>query len=88
MREAVFRRDGGCLMRRRGGCFGRTTFHHLRKAGQGGPYTEANGVALCQFHNDDVEDHPDDYRELGLVVAKGVDHDEAAARRVAHGIVP
>jgi hypothetical protein len=58
VRNRVFARDGGCLLAGRpdaGRCVGRLTFHHLRKAGQGGPYTARNGVALCAGHNDWIE---------------------------------
>lgn len=90
VRESVFQRDGGCLL---GGvtsvwgpCFGRATFHHLFKAGQGGAYTEGNGVCLCVLHNEAVEDHPRRAREWGLVVTRGIPHATALARRVAFGI--
>lgn len=90
VRRVVFARDGGCVMRRfePRRCFGRRTFHHLDKAGQGGTYTAGNGVCLCVGHNDDVEDDPPLYRMLGLVVRPGLDHHEAFARRVAAGLTP
>jgi hypothetical protein len=97
VREAVIRRDGGCLLRRQplrlgsmASCFGRPTFHHLWKAGQGGAYTEDNGVCLCVMHNDAVEDDPPTARMLGLVVSRryGINQVEAAARRQLHGLVP
>lgn len=91
VREAVFARDGGCLMARLEPerCRGKLTFHHLQKAGgQCGPYTEENGACLCLFHNGDVEDHPRRYRLLGLVVHPGIDHHEAAERRAAAGLTP
>lgn len=69
VRETVFARDGGCVLRSFGGCFGGLTFHHLCKASQGGEYTEANGATLCVFHNDAVEDHPIIAAQLGLVVS-------------------
>lgn len=90
VRAVVFARDGGCLMARiePERCFGRLTFHHLEKDGQGGDYTPENGVCLCASHNSDVEDHPRRYRLLGLVVRPGIDHTEAAARRAAAGLTP
>lgn len=92
--DAVFRRDGRCLvdhLREVGACYGPLTYHHLRKQGMGGrkgPRTEAGGIALCAHHNGWVEDHPNAARGLGLVVCGGIEPDEAAARRVAAGIVP
>jgi len=90
VRAEVFARDRGCLMAaiEPERCWGRLTFHHLHKSGQGGAYTVANGVALCSWHNGDVEDHPRRYRLLGLVVRPGLDHTEAAARRHAAGLTP
>jgi hypothetical protein len=64
-------------------CMGRLTFHHLKKAGQGGEYTEANGACLCVFHNDDVENDPRRYQLLGLVIRPGISARVAAARRAA-----
>lgn len=90
VRGEVFARDGGCLMANiePDRCYGRLTFHHLEKDGQGGTYTADNGACLCVFHNDDVEDHPRRYRLLGLVVHPGITHDEAAERRAAAGLTP
>lgn len=90
VRADVTLRDGRCLLDHLPdhACFGRATVHHLRKASQGGPYEAANLVALCAAGNDDVEDRPDRYRALGLVVAKGVDAAEARRRRVDNGLVP
>ena len=90
VRAVVFARDGGCLMAllEPERCFGRLTYHHLHKAGQGGGYNESNGVCLCLRHNGDVEDHPTRYRELGLVVTGAIDHSEADARRRAAGLIP
>lgn len=70
-----------------GGCFGPLTPHHLRKAGQGGPYLRSNLVPLCAHHNDEVENRPDDAEALGLNVRRQVDHEEAARRRAAAGLV-
>jgi hypothetical protein len=68
IREAVFERDGGCVMAGwRGPCFGPPTPHHLRKASQGGKYTRRNLVTACSFHNGLVETHPDEARERGWV---------------------
>jgi 5-methylcytosine-specific restriction endonuclease McrA len=70
VREAVFRRDGGCILRNKswGPCYGDLTLHHLLKASQGGAYTEANLVALCSHHNNAVEDFPEAAHSLGLVI--------------------
>lgn len=70
-----------------GPCFGKLTPHHLRKSVHGGPYLAFNLVPLCQFHNDEVENRPDEAEELGLVVRRDVDHEEAARRRAAAGLV-
>lgn len=93
VREAVFARDRyRCLLwgtRRLGtACAFEITPHHLLKEGQGGKYTEENLVTLCSVHNDAVEDHPAEALEIGLVVRPGVDHAEAARRRVSHSVVP
>lgn len=77
VREAVFRRDGGCVLAiwadLAGPCFGPLTFHHRRKASAGGAYSEANGLTLCARHNGWVEDAPSAARELDprLVVRAG-----------------
>jgi hypothetical protein len=72
VRAAVFERYGyRCQLAYLGGCFGRLTPHHRQKEGQGGPYTEANLVALCAHHNDELEadaDLAELGRDLGLVV--------------------
>jgi hypothetical protein len=71
VRELVFQRDGyRCQIAPLvpEPCFGPLTYHHLQKEGQGGAYTEANGIAACSFHNDWVEDHPDKAAALGLVI--------------------
>lgn len=49
-------------------CWGRLTYHHLRKASQGGEYTVENGLTACQLHNDWVEIEPIRAKELGLVL--------------------
>lgn len=57
-----------------GRCFGGLTFHHRRKAGQGGGYIRQNGAALCAHHNDEIEADADLAvlaHELGLVVKRG-----------------
>ena len=69
----MFERDGWrCVMAGQGwgSCYGGLTFHHLLKASQGGEYTEDNGVTLCVFHNDKVEDDPKAAAELGLVIRR------------------
>jgi hypothetical protein len=92
VRAVVFARDQGCLLshlpNEAGRCAGPLTFHHLRKAGQGGPYTVANGVALCAGHNGWVEDYPLEALRWGLVVRGSVTVTEAAARRATWGLTP
>ena len=78
VREAVFARDGGCLLspwgrlndegRDWGPCVGVLTPHHLLKASQGGAYSEDNLVALCAMHNSMIEDWPIQAERIGLVV--------------------
>jgi 5-methylcytosine-specific restriction endonuclease McrA len=68
VRRAVFVRDGGCIVKDWGSCFGPLTVHHLLKASQGGKYTEENLVTLCSFHNDKVECEPLQAQALGLVI--------------------
>lgn len=92
VRRAVFKRDGGCIVRALGemrivsegvpvpGCFGPPSAHHLLKASQGGAYTEENLVTLCVGHNDWVEDQPRAAYALGLVIRRG-DHPADALRR-------
>ncbi len=79
VRERVFARDGHqCVVPRLaalagvasavvGACFGPLTYHHLKKASAGGPYTVDNGASTCAFHNGWIEDHPYLARSLGLV---------------------
>lgn len=89
IREQVFARDRHrCLLSTYGvgPCSGRLTPHHLRKEGQGGPYTVDNLLTLCSIHNDWVEDVPDLAWALGLVVRRGDPPELAAARRLARGI--
>ena len=54
VRARVFERDGGCVLRRLDPshrCMGALTFQHVKKASQGGEYSEDNGVALCWWAN-------------------------------------
>lgn len=71
VREEVFARDGGCRLagvEGAGRCFGQPmTFHHRRKASQGGAYTVANGACLCSGHNDQLEADAD-LAALGVVL--------------------
>ena len=57
VRQAVFERDGRCRLTGMGvgECFGPPTYHHIRKASQGGQYTVQNGAMLCAFHNGEIE---------------------------------
>lgn len=77
VREAVFRRDQVCQLAGvdgAGRCFGGPTFHHRRKAGQGGEYSVENGALLCAHHNDELEANADLAalgRRLGLVKRAG-----------------
>lgn len=69
VREAVFERDRCCvLLTLVAGhcCLGPLTPHHVRKAGQGGPYAEANLVAVCAFGNSWLETQRPLARSLGL----------------------
>lgn len=82
IRQRVFRRDGGCLLRAGGpydhlktdavpSCFGPLTPHHRRKSGRGGAYSMANICCLCAHHNDELEsdaDYASWARTVGLVV--------------------
>jgi hypothetical protein len=92
VREAVFRRDGGCILAgstwHPGRCFGPLTPHHLRKEGQGGSYTAENLVSLCAWANGDwVELHPIEARRLGLTIS-GLDTEHRAwCRMQAAGLV-
>jgi 5-methylcytosine-specific restriction endonuclease McrA len=88
LRSKVHARDGGCLLRERGGCFGGLTVHHLRKRSQGGADTEANLVTLCAGHNVWVEDHPEEAWGLGLVARRGESLGACWARMNAAGLTP
>lgn len=85
IREQVFARDRGCVLRMIEGtdCYGPMTPHHRRKASSGGAYSLANLVTLCLGHNGAVEDHPADYRERFpfLVVREGDTEFESLGRR-------
>jgi hypothetical protein len=92
MRELVFARDVRCrlagwLPGGFGPCLGRLTVHHLRKAGQGGPYTLPNLLTLCAGHNDAIELHRELARELGLEIPRGGTFDEAWRQLAAVEIV-
>ena len=75
MREMVFARDRGCVLRSdpEHRCLGVMTPHHRRKASAGGAYSMANLVAICSTGNSDIEDRPAYYRERfpELVVREG-----------------
>lgn len=76
-REEVFARDGWrCRLLAVDGhrCYGPLTFHHRRKAGQGGGYTLTNGAAVCATGNSALEADADlarAARAIGLVVRRG-----------------
>jgi len=68
VREQVFARDRWtCQFPKPHRCFGGLTFHHVLKASAGGTYSAENGLSLCVWANDWVEDHPDEAVRLGLV---------------------
>lgn len=66
-------------------CWGPLTYHHRRKAGAAGAYTEANGATLCAGHNRWVEDEPDAARLVlpHLVVREGDPEWPELGRRAA-----
>lgn len=70
VRARVFERDGGCVLRRLDPshrCMGGLTFQHVKKASQGGEYSEENGVALCWYANSIwVEQNRAEAEALGL----------------------
>lgn len=91
-REQVFARDQRCLLSRWAGvpsCLGPLTVHHLRKAGQGGPYNALNLVTLCAGHNVWVEgsDAADVVWAWGLVMRNGETYDEVWRRLAKAGLV-
>jgi hypothetical protein len=93
IREAVFDRDGRrCCLKGAlpafGRCYGPLTPHHLRKAGQGGPYSMRNLITLCAFHNGRIESMPRaDMEALGLVIPRWQDTGTAWALLQLAGIV-
>lgn len=90
IREAVYERDGGCLLRNwpnAGPCFGEQTPHHIHKSGQQGEYSESNLVQICSSHNGGwIEGNPIAARELGLVVWAGDTIEEAWAKMRKAGL--
>lgn len=88
VREAVFLRDGDCLMRPYRQCHGPLTPHHLQKSSGGGSYTEDNLITLCAGCNSWVEDDPEVAWAMGLTVRGWDTHEAAAERRRKAGIVP
>lgn len=91
IRAVVFDRDVRCRLAGSlgtGPCFGtRMTPHHLRKAGQGGPYSIENLVTLCANHNDWVEDFRPAAWTWGLVIGHGETPEWAWRRMVMFGLV-
>lgn len=77
IRAELFQRDRVCRLRGvpgAGKCHGPLTPHHRRKGGQGGGYTLDNLVALCAWHNDELEADADLAllgRTMGLVLKRG-----------------
>jgi hypothetical protein len=93
MRERVFARDGnrcrlaGWVPAAFGPCLGPLTVHHLRKSGQGGPYTLINLLTLCAGHNAAVETERVLARELGLEITRAGTFEEAWRQLLAVEIV-
>jgi hypothetical protein len=88
--QQVYDRDRCCILTGHqalaGQCLGRLTPHHLRKQGQGGPWTLTNIVALCARHNGWVENHPDLAHDMGLVIRTGETYADAWAAMRRAGI--
>lgn len=91
--DAVFERDGACILRDHahlaGRCFGEPkTPHHLRKqSAEPGQWPLDGLVTLCSFHNGDwVERNSDEAHALGLVVRNGESVYDAWARMVRAGL--
>lgn len=77
IRQAVFARDRWrCQLedvKAAGPCRGRLTYHHRRKASQGGEFTVENGATLCLHHNCELEADADLAAlavTLGLVIRR------------------
>lgn len=90
VRRGCAERDRGCRLSGAAGtgpCAGRLTFHHLRKASQGGPYAPHNGLTLCVAHNEWVETDPITAHAWGLRLLHGEHHLQAWARLHLAGIV-
>jgi hypothetical protein len=92
IRRQVFDRDHRCLLVGRsdaGRCWGPPTPHHIRKAGQGGPYTLLNLVQLCLHHNEWIETADGQPLALiwGLWCRNGDDLESCWRRLLAHGLV-
>ena len=88
--QAVYRRDGGCVLRLHtvvaGGCWGGLSPHHVRKAGQGGEFSQLNIVSACCGHNGWVERNRRLAWALGLVLNHGEDIEDAWGRMRAAGL--
>lgn len=87
VREQVFARDRGCVLRMVEGmsCFGHMTPHHRRKASSGGAYSMANLITLCVSHNGQVEDEPALYRErFPYLIVRECDEEWESLGRRAH----
>jgi hypothetical protein len=101
VRQVVFDRDRWCLLRNGlrpilavaesavvvPDCWGKPTPHHLRKAGQGGPYIECNLVRLCVGHNQWVETVRPWARLVGLEMTRTDTYADVWARLAAAGLV-
>jgi 5-methylcytosine-specific restriction endonuclease McrA len=48
-------RDGGCAHRKRGGCRGRLSVHHIVPLERGGTNRLDNLITLCRRHHDEAE---------------------------------
>lgn len=82
VRRAVLERDRVCQLAGAGEasgydvgrCYGRLEVHEVRKASQGGTYSEDNGRAVCSHHNSQLEADADlaaFARSVGLVLRRG-----------------
>lgn len=71
LREAAIVRDGGCVLRGRGECWGRLDPHHVDPKGMGGRERDdvlEDLVILCRGHHSWAHDHTAEARALGVLV--------------------
>jgi hypothetical protein len=67
LRAAVIARDGGCLLRGEGDCWGRLDPHHVLRKRDGGEDSMENLICLCRAHHGRVHHLPWWARERGLL---------------------